>query len=68
MLLSKQASEAALYAGGVVHLPELPAVPPAELSKFRYHNSQVYSSPSGVLTRGLSWRSVRQPATAVVPF
>src|SRR5690242_1550107 len=43
MLLSKQASEAALYAGGVVHLPELPAVPPAELSEFRYHHSQVYS-------------------------
>jgi hypothetical protein len=38
LLLSKQASEAALYAGGVVHLPELPAVPPAELSKFRYHH------------------------------
>ena len=42
----------------------------AVLSKFGHepHNSQVYSSPSGVLTRGLSWRSVRQPATAVVSF
>jgi len=30
--------------------------------------AHVYSSPSGVLTRGLSWRSVRQPATAVVSF
>jgi hypothetical protein len=44
MLLSKQASEAALYAGGVVHLPELPAVPPAELSKFHYHNDSYATS------------------------